>query len=123
MIDNFRRFEAGPDPFGRLWQVEYRWQQTAVSIRHSDSVDVKFQIMHGEEAYEKVIALMHTDLLKLSREADRLLTDAWCMKLAGLHIKHMIETDEDMDKTIVVPKYEQLERYNQVLATPAPVRR
>ena len=42
MLDNFRRFQAGPDPFGRTWEVEYRWLQTGISIRHADTVDVKF---------------------------------------------------------------------------------
>ena len=40
---NYRMFEAGPDPFGRHWQVEFRWLQTGISIRHADTVDVKFE--------------------------------------------------------------------------------
>ena len=39
---NFRQFEAGPDPFGRKFQVYFKWLQTAISIRHADTVDVKF---------------------------------------------------------------------------------
>ena len=39
---NFRQFEAGPDPFGRKFQVFFKWLQTAISIRHADTVDVKF---------------------------------------------------------------------------------
>ena len=123
MTENFRRFEAGPDPFGRTWQVEYRWQQTAISIRHSDSVDVKFQIMNGEEVHEKVIALVHPDLLALSRKAGRPLTDAWCMKLAALHLIHMIRTDEDMDKTLVTTSFADLERHNAQLEELSPARR
>ncbi len=42
MFANLRAFEAGPDPYGRTWEVSLLWLQTAVSIRHSDSVDVKF---------------------------------------------------------------------------------
>ena len=44
MIENFRRFQAGPDPFGRTWDVEFRWQQNGISIRHADTVDVKFHL-------------------------------------------------------------------------------
>jgi hypothetical protein len=123
MIENFRRFDTGPDPFGRTWVVEFRWQQNGISIRHSDSVDVKFQLIHGEDAEEKVIALMHPHLLQLSARLGRPLTDAWCMKLAGLHLKEMIETDRDMDKTIVTPSLEDLERHAQTLDQPQPVRR
>ena len=39
---NFRQFEAGPDPFGRKFQVYFKWLQTAISLRHADTVDVKF---------------------------------------------------------------------------------
>lgn len=115
MIDNFRLFEAGPDPFGRTWRVEFRWLQTAISIRHSDSVDVKFQITNGNNVQEKVIALMLPALMALSKKAGRPITDPWCMKLAALHLKHMIETDEDMDKTLVTASPADLDRANAIL--------
>jgi hypothetical protein len=123
MIENYRRFEVGPDPFGRTWQVEYKWQQTAISIRHFDGVDVKFFLMRGEEIQEKVISMTHPDLLTLSAKVNRPLTDAWCMKLAALHLKRMIETDVDMEKTLVLASLEDLERYHPMLEEHAqPVR-
>jgi len=115
MLDNYRLFDAGPDPFGRTWRVEYRWQQTAISIRHSDSVDVKFEIRNGDDVQEKVIALMLPHLMALASKAGRAVTDAWCLKMAALHLKQMIETDEDMDKTLVTASPEDLERANSVL--------
>ena len=118
MIENFRLFDAGPNPFGKTWHVEFRWQQTAISIRHSDSVDVKFQISHGEEVQEKVIALMLPDLMALAKKAGRAISDPWCMKLAALHLKHMIETDEDMEKTLVTASPEDMERANAILEEP-----
>ena len=119
MIENYRHFEAGPDPFGRTWKVEFRWLQTAISIRHADTVDVKFHIETGEEQMEKVIALRHPDLLALSKKAGRPLTDSWCMKLGALHLKRMIETWEDMDKTIVTPSFDEMEEHNRSLAEAA----
>jgi hypothetical protein len=115
MIQNFRRFEAGPDPFGRTWLVEFRWLQNAITIRHSDSVDVKFDLYQGEDRYEKVVSLTHPDLLALSGKYNRPLTDPWCMKLAALHIRYMIETDLDMEKTLVTPSIADLERYHSLL--------
>jgi len=123
MMENFRRFEVGPDPFDRNWIVEFRWLQTGISIRHADTVDVKFQLISGEDVQEKVIALPHPDLLSLSNKEGRPLTDPWCMRLAGMHLRHMIETDEDMEKTLVTPTAEHLERYAEVLSQPQPVRR
>lgn len=102
MPDNFRRFEAGPDPFDRKWQVEFRWLQTAISIRHSDTVDVKFVIWtEGEPRQERVLALQHADLLALSQQTGHALTDPWCLKLAARHLSHMIESGEDLEKTLV----------------------
>jgi hypothetical protein len=123
MIDNFRRFDVGPDPFDRRWTVEFRWLQNGISIRHSDTVDVKFQLFRGEDIEEKVIALPHPALLELSRKLNRPLTDPWCMKLAALHLSEMIETDRDMEKILVTPSLADLERHAGVLDQPQPVRR
>lgn len=102
MLDNARRFYAGPDPFGRTWHVEFRWLQTGISIRHADTVDVKFVVWtDGEEHQERVIALPHPDLLALSRETKHPLTDPWCLKLAASHLRRMIEAGEDMEKVLV----------------------
>ena len=111
MPDTYRKFQTGPDPFGRTWDVEFRWLQTGTSIRHADTVDVKFEAgVEGEPKYEKVVALRHPDLLRLSKEKNRPLTDAWCLKLGALHLKHMIETAEDLEKTLVTVGLEDLRR-------------
>src|SRR5208283_1185729 len=102
MADNPRQFEAGPDPFGRKWSVKFRWLQTAISIRHADAVDVKFALACDDGTQEeKVIALPHLELLSLAGEQKREITDPWCMRLAGVHLKRMIETFEDMEKRLV----------------------
>jgi hypothetical protein len=117
MADNFRRFHAGPDPFGRTWQVEFRWLQTGISIRHADTVDVKFVIwtagdphQEAEPKQEKVIALQHADLLALSAKIGHPLTDPWCLKLAARHLAYMIESGEDLEKTLVTLPPGDLER-------------
>ncbi len=109
---NFRRFQAGPDPFGRTWEVEFRWQQNGITIRHADTVDVKFHVSTVDEPkQERVIALRHPDLMRLAEETGRPMSDALCLKLAALHLKHMIESDEDMEKTLVTAPYPELVRY------------
>lgn len=111
MLDNFRAFEAGPDPFGRTWQVRFLWQQNGISIRHADTVDVKFVISNGEREERKVIALELAVLTKLAAELGRSVTDPWVSRLAAGHLKRMIESDEDMDKPLVTPSYERLLEY------------
>jgi hypothetical protein len=94
-----------------MWDIEFRWLQTATSIRHADTVDVKFAAgVNGEPKYEKVIALRHPDLLQLSRDTGHPLTDGWCLKLGALHLKRMIETAEDMDKTLVTVGLDDMRR-------------
>jgi len=112
MVDNFRRFQSAPDPFGRVWDVEFRWLQTGISIRHADTVDVKFNVWTTDEPkQERVVAINHPDLLKLSKKTGHALTDPWCLKMAAIHLKYMIESDEDMEKTLVTVPYAELEKH------------
>jgi hypothetical protein len=117
MVENLRRFAAGPDPFGRTWEVEFRWLQTGISIRHADTVDVKFVLWtegpekdSQDDKQEKVIALPHPHLLALSVETGHPLTDGWCIRLAGRHLKYMIESGEDLEKTLVTVTLPVLQR-------------
>ena len=89
------------DPFDRAWQVEFRWMQTAISIRHADAVDVKFALLNEEGEQEKVIALPHRLLLELARNSGHELNDAWCLRIASAHLRGMIQSWADMDKTLV----------------------
>ncbi len=122
MLENFRDFEA-TDPFGQTWQVRFLWQQNAISIRHFDGVDVKFRVTGPDGPMEKVVALRHPLLLELSRKTGHPLTDAWVSRLGAAHLRHMIETWEDMEKTLVTPAMEDLERYDRTLEQRAPVAR
>jgi hypothetical protein len=109
MTVNHRNFEL-IDPFGRHWQVEFRWQQTAISIRHADAVDVKWDLYSDGEIISRVIALPHPLLLELSKKLGRELSDPWCLKLAAAHLKTMVETWQDMDKTLVTVTAAELDQ-------------
>jgi hypothetical protein len=116
MVQTAREFQTGPDPFGRTWHVHFKWLQTGISIRHADTVDVKFAAApEGEPFEERVIALPHPILLVVSDRVGHPLTDAWCLKIAGLHLKHMIESGEDFEKTLVTPMQEEIETYARQL--------
>ena len=115
MSDNFRRFEV-TDPFGRMWQVEFRWQQNAISIRHSDSVDCKYYLSDGTEQRELVVALPHAALCSVAEACGRAISDAWCLRLAGLHVRHMIATWDDMETPIAELSPEAMESYGRLIA-------
>jgi hypothetical protein len=114
-MENFRQFDVGPDPFGRTWKVQFKWMQTAISIRHSDTVDTKFIIESEGERHQKLVAIQHTHLLALSQESGTPMTDAWCSRLAAMHLHHVIESGEDLEKDLVTPSPAQLREYNQEL--------
>ncbi|MBV8551843.1 MAG: hypothetical protein JOY54_11115 [Acidobacteriaceae bacterium] len=116
MTDQSRLFDAGPDPFGRMWRVQFRWLQTGISIRHADTVDVKFFVSTGDAPVEeKVVALPHEALLTLTRDHGHKLSDPYCLRLAAAHLRHMIETYEDMEKTLVTVTPEELTAYDRAL--------
>ena len=115
-MQNFRQFEAGPDPFGRKFQVYFKWLQTAISIRHSDTVDVKFMLVDENGGrIQRTIALPHADLLAVSRETNRKMDDPWCSRIAEMHLLHLVETGEDMEKDLVTVTLPDLKRYAATL--------
>jgi hypothetical protein len=115
---NYRQFEAGPDPFGRKYQVLFKWLQTAISLRHADTVDVKF-ILEDEAGArtEKTIALPHADLLRISSQSGRKMDDPWCARLAELHLKYLVSSGEDMEKDLVTVPYSDLQRHAAEIAS------
>jgi hypothetical protein len=118
MRQDFRQFSV-TDPFGREWSVELRWIQNAISIRHADTVDCKYYLTSGDEKFERVIALPHAALNAAAAKHGREVTDAWCIRLAGLHLEHMLATWEDMEKTIVTLPPQDLDRHAATLAEAA----
>lgn len=114
MSDQSRLFQAGPDPFGRTWNVQFRWLQTGISIRHADTVDVKFFVTpDGGQPEEKVIALPHEALLKATSKRGLKLSDPYCLRMAAAHLRRMIETSQDMDKTLVTLTPEDVMAYDR----------
>ena len=113
---NFRQFEAGPDPFGRKFQVLFKWMQTAISLRHADTVDVKFILVDENGGRtQKTIALPHADLLRVAAEIGRKVDDPWCSRLGAMHLRYLVETGEDMEKDLVTVSGAELKRYAERL--------
>jgi hypothetical protein len=112
MIDNPRKFTAGPDPFGRKWQVVFRWQQNGISIRHADTIDNKFELTADDgTVMEKVIAINHIDALAVAKKLGRQVSDSWLMRIAAEHVAFIIETWEDAEPVLVTLSMEQVEAH------------
>jgi hypothetical protein len=111
-MENFRDFRLGPDPFGRTWHVQFKYLQTGISIRHSDSVDVCFLLASGEEKLKRVIVLSHPELLAYSKRAGRPMTDTWCTRLAVCKLRYAVETAEDIDREYLHVTPKEIEQYD-----------
>ena len=56
-----------------------------------------------------MIALPHPLLKAATVKGNRALNDAWCMKIAAVHLKRMIETGEDTEKALVTLSAQDIE--------------
>lgn len=110
-MENFREFECGPDPFGRNWHVQLKWLQTAISIRHSDTVDVKYVLRAEGETIEKTIAIPHLALREHGKRLNVVLSDALCARIAQRHLRFLVESGEDMDKSLITLDAAQVAGY------------
>jgi hypothetical protein len=114
MEHNPRKFEVGRDPFGRMWTAELRWLQNAISIRHADAVDVKFELKADDgSVMERVVSLNHPDLLEVAKRLERPISDPWCIRLAGEHLRRVVTTWEDAEKVIITPSLGELEEHGR----------
>lgn len=114
-MENFRDFQLGPDPFGRTWQALFKYLQTGISIRHSDSVDVCFVIASGDERAQKTVVLSLPGIREFSKRTGREVTDTWCSRMAACKLRQVIERGEDMDKEYLVVTPLEIEEYDAAI--------
>lgn len=111
-MKNFRDFEAGRDPFGRIWHAQFKYLQTGISIRHSDSVDVRYILDNGEEQMQKTVVIQNADIRAYSKRTGRPISDPWCARIAMCKLRHMIETAEDLEKDYLPVTPQELEQFD-----------
>jgi hypothetical protein len=112
LMENFRDFSAGPDPFGRKWHAQFKYLQTGISIRHSDSVDVCWVLDNGDEKVKKVAVIQIADLREYSRRTGRPVSDPWCARIAMCKLTDAIGTGEDLEKEHLPVTARDIEEYD-----------
>jgi hypothetical protein len=112
LMENFRDFEAGPDPFGRTWHAQFKYLQTGISIRHSDSVDVRYVLDNGEEQVQKTVVIQNADIRAYRTNTGRPVSDAWCSRLAMCKLGQAIETAEDLEKDYLPLTAQEIEKFD-----------
>jgi hypothetical protein len=110
-MENFRDLQLGPDPFGRTWHVQFKYLQTAISIRHSDSVDVCFILEHDDEKLLRTIVLPHAEIRAYASRTGTKVTDAWCSRIALAKLRYCVETGEDIDKEYLAVTSKEIEEF------------
>jgi hypothetical protein len=116
-MENFRDFEAGPDPFGRMWHVRFKYLQTGISIRHSDSVDVCFLLDGQPEQSDappqkKTVVIQNADIRAYAARTGRPVSDPWCSRIAMCKLRYVIETAEDLEKDYLPVTAREIEEYD-----------
>jgi len=74
-----------------------------VYFDHLQKVQALLKLYDRKLMFWGDIALNHPDLLELSEKSGRPVTDPWCSRLAAMHLKHIVETGEDMEKSLITP--------------------
>jgi hypothetical protein len=111
-MQNFRDLKLGPDPFGRTWHAQFKYLQTGISIRHSDSVDVCYILDNGDEQTRKVVVIQNADIRAYGARTGRPIGDAWCSRIALCKLRYVIETAEDLEKEYLPVTAQEIEEYD-----------
>src|SRR5215831_6621051 len=95
---DYRDFEVTSEVAGETYRVRFRWLQTDFSLRHSDTVDVKFQVDGGG----KIVALPHGPLERACARLKIPLTDELCLRIAAEQLRHALATGEDGENLLTL---------------------
>ena len=115
LMENFRDFQIGPDPFGRVWHVLFKYIQNGISIRHSDSIDVCFILQGGEEKMTRTVVINHGEMRAWSERTGHKVSDTWCSRIAACKLRNSIETGEDIEKEYLPVTPQELDEYDSAI--------
>jgi hypothetical protein len=90
---NYRDFHTQSALTAQDYHCLFVYLQTAISLRHSDTVDVKFRV-NGTGV---VVALPHTAWGEYEKKARKPLTDARATEVAAGLLKEALERGDDIE--------------------------
>jgi hypothetical protein len=111
-MENFRDFEIGPDPFGQTWQAHFKYLQTGISIRHSNTVDVRYVLDSGTDRTQKTVVIQNADIRAYAARTGRKISDSWCSRIAMCKLRYVIETAEDLEKDYLSVTAREIEEFD-----------
>jgi hypothetical protein len=115
-MENFRDFAAGNDPFGQTWHAHFKYLQTGISIRHSNSVDVCYVLESGDQRMMKTVVIPLADISAYAERTKRIVSDPWCGRIAMCKLRYAIETGEDLEKDYLPVTAREIEEFDSKIA-------
>ena len=100
---NYEEFSVVSSMGGQRYNCRFYKLITAISLRHSDTVDVQF-LVNGQKA---TVSLPHEAFAKYRERAGRPLTDAEAVQTAGLFLKEILEKDGWEENRLLLPSTQQ----------------
>jgi hypothetical protein len=100
---DFEEFQVRSPLDQKTYHCRFHTLTTGISLRHSDTVDVKF-LLNGVPI---VVALPHTAFAESRQARGRVLTDQDAIRMAGLALKQLLERGERLDMPLLTLSREQ----------------
>src|SRR5579859_5793080 len=101
---NYTDFQARSALTQQEYHCQFVYLQTAISLRHSDTVDVKFRV-NGTGV---VVALPHTAWVEYQKKTGKPLTDAQATEIAAGMLKEGLERGDDVELLDLNPTESQV---------------
>lgn len=106
---NYREFECVARIDGTRFRCYFVFLQTAISLRHADTVDVRF-LVNGKRI---TVALPHAAFAECARRSGSVLTDGRAAQIAAVCLKEALESGAGTED-LTVPADRVLELAGQV---------
>ncbi len=90
---NYRVFDCVSQADGTAYRCHFLYLQTAISLRHSDTVDVRF-LVTGKRI---TVALPHVAFVEYRRRTGEVLTDEMAASVAASYLKETLESGGDLE--------------------------
>jgi len=100
---SYEEFSVVSGVDGKRYDCRFYTLMTAISPRHSDTVDVKF-LVNGKPV---VMALPHTAFAEYRHRTGSPLTDVKAIQIAGLFLKERLEKEGLEEDRLLAPSTQQ----------------
>ncbi len=97
---DYRHFECASRVDGTRYRCYFVFLQTAISLRHSDTVDVRF-LVNGKRI---TVALPHVAFARHAQQKGRPITDEQAASIAAWYLTEALESGGGVEDLTVAPE-------------------